>query len=80
MRFIVGKLSHEELDFLKQGEPVISKLLLIPDDYKLFHYTEGDEIEAETQEGNRILTKIRNLEILEDIDRVIVILTLERSE
>lgn len=76
MRFIVGGLSPEELHFLNQGEPVISKLLLIPEDFKLFRHKEGDEIQVETPEGNRIWTTIRNIEIVEDDYRVIVILTL----
>jgi len=80
MRFIVGKLSNEELDLISRGYPVISKLLLIPDDYRLFHYKEGDEIEAETQDGNRIWTTIRNMEIVQDDTSIVVILTLVRSE
>lgn len=76
MRFIVGKLTDEELLTLRKGEPIISKMLLIPDDFQAFHYKEGDEIEAETQEGNRILTTIRNIEIAKDEVQVIVILTL----
>lgn len=76
MRFIVGKLSDEELLTLKRGESIISKMLLIPDDYRVFHYKEGDDIEVETQEGNRIWTTIRHLEIVEDGQSVIVILTL----
>ena len=80
MRFIVGKLSKEELDLISRGYPVISKLLLIPDDYRLFHYKEGDEIEAETQDGNRIWTTIRNMEIVQDDTSIVVILTLVRSE
>lgn len=80
MRFIVGKLSNEELDLLSRGHPVISKLLLIPDDYRLFHYKDGDEIEAETQDGNRIWTTIRNMEIVQDDTSIVVILTLVKSE
>ncbi|MGC1242152.1 MAG: hypothetical protein WA874_11205 [Chryseosolibacter sp.] len=76
MRFIVGRLTDDELMILKRGDPVISKLLLIPDDYLLFHYREGDDIEVETPEGNRIWTTIRHIEIVEDDHRVIVILTL----
>lgn len=79
MRFIVGKLTEDELMTLKRGEPVISKLLLIPDDYRVFHYHEGDEIEAETHEGNRIWTTIRNIEVVGDDNSVIVILTLVRK-
>lgn len=79
MHFIV-ELSNEELDVLKRGDQVISKLLLVPDDYRIFHYKEGDEIQAETYEGHRITTQIRNLEIVEDTDRVIVILTLMKTK
>jgi hypothetical protein len=80
LRFIVGKLSDEELQTLKRGEPVISKMLLVPGDYKVFHYKEGDDIEAETQHGNRLLTTIRSIEIIEDEVRVIVILTLIQKQ
>ena len=76
MRFIIGKLSDEELLTLKRGEPLISKMLLTPQDYQVFHYREGDEIEAETQDGNRIWTVIRQMEVLEDEERIIIIFTL----
>ncbi|MEX1238735.1 MAG: hypothetical protein WEB30_03430 [Cyclobacteriaceae bacterium] len=76
MRFIVGKTHREELLTLKRGETILSKLLLTPDDYKLFHYKAGDQIEVETEEGNRIWTTIRNIEIVEDDSGVVVILTL----
>lgn len=76
MRFIIGKITDEEFQTLKNGSPVVSKMLLIPDDYKVFHYREGDSIEAETQDGNRILTIIKNMEVLEDEERVIMIFTL----
>lgn len=76
MRFIVGKLSDDELLTLKNGEPVISKLLMVPDDYKLFRYKPGDAIEAETEDGNRIWTTIQNMEIISDTYSVIAILTL----
>ena len=79
MRFVVSKLSNEELLTLKRGEAIVAKMLMIPDDYKIFHYKEGDEIEVETQEGNRIWTTIRNMEIIEDDHRAIVILTLVHS-
>ena len=79
MRFVVGKLTNEELQALRQDEPIISKMLLTPDDYRVFHYKEGDEIEAETLDGNRIWTTIKNLEIVEDGERVIIIFTLRHS-
>ena len=76
MRFIIGKLTDDELTSLKRGEAVISKMLLIPDDYRLFHYKQGDDIEAETQEGNRIWTTIQNMETVEEGEHIIVIFTL----
>ena len=55
MRFIVGKLSDEEMLTLKRGESIISKMLLIPDDYRVFHYKEGDDIEAH---GQRLSSRV----------------------
>ena len=78
MRFIVS-ITDAELLALTNGELIISKMLLIPDDYKVFHYAQGDHIEAETPEGNRIWTVIRDLEIIEDDLRPIVILTLDKQ-
>lgn len=80
MRFIIGKLTNAELEMLKSGQPIITKMLLIPEDYRLFHYKEGDDIEAETQEGHRIHTTIQNMETLEDSERVIIIFTLTANE
>ncbi len=79
MRFVIGKLTEDELNALKNGESIISKMLLVPDDYKVFHYKEGDEIEAESDDGNRIWTTIKNLEVVEDEQRIIVILTLSKT-
>jgi hypothetical protein len=76
MRFIVGKLTEEELKVLRRGESIISKLLLIPQDFPVFHYQEGDLIEAETQDGNRIWTKISSMEVVENQESVIIILSL----
>lgn len=76
MKFIVGKLTEQELRVLKNGEPVVSKLLLHPKDYRLFHYKEGDRMQAATQDGNRIWTAIKNIEVVPSDERFIVILTL----
>lgn len=76
MRFVVSNLSPEELLALKNGKAIVSKLLLVPDDYRVFHYKEGDEIEVETQEGDRLRTTIQHLEVVEEGESVIVILTL----
>lgn len=78
MRFVVGKLTDEELHSLRKGESIISKMLLLPDDFKVFRYHEGDEIEAETQDGNRLWTTIKDMEVVKDKERVIVILTLSQ--
>jgi hypothetical protein len=79
MRFIIGKLTDDEFKTLENGEPVITKMLMTPEDYRVFHYKEGNEIEAETQDGNRIWTTIANMEIVEDAERVIIIFTLIHS-
>ena len=75
MRFIVG-ITEAELLALNNGKQILSKMLLIPDDYRVFHYSQGDKIEAETPDGNRIWTVIRDMEVIEDEVRTIVILTL----
>ena len=80
MRFVFGKLTNEELRSLQNGDSIISKMLLTPDDYRAFRYREGDEIEAETQDGNRVWTTIKNIEAIEDKERVIVILTLDQKQ
>lgn len=80
MRFIVGQISDDELQALQKGLAVISKLLLVDEDYKFFRYKVGDEIEAETHDGNRIWTIIRSMEVVEDGEQVVVILTLIARE
>lgn len=79
MRFIIGKLTDEELQALRQGETIISKMLLTAEDYKVFHYAEGNEIEAETLDGNRIWTTITNMEVIEDGERIIIIFSLRHT-
>lgn len=78
MRFIVG-IHEQELLILKKGEKIISKMLLTPDDFRVFHYIEGDEIEAETPKGERIWTTIQHMEIIHDHIRPIIIFTLVHS-
>lgn len=56
MRFIICKLTDEEMQALKNGEPIISKMLLTQQDYRVFHYKGGNQNEVETQDGNRIWT------------------------
>ena len=80
MRFIIGKLTDEELNSLKKGETVISKMILIPDDYRLFHYKVGDDIEVETHDGDRIWASIQGMEIVEDAEQIIIIFSLVTSK
>lgn len=76
MRFIVGKLSEEEMAVLKNGDPLLTKMLLTPDDFLVFHYVPGQPIEAESADGDRIWTVIRHLETLEHDSHVILMFTL----
>lgn len=78
-RFVIGKITFEEFDALKKGEPIITKMLLSHEDHKVFYYKENDEIEVETQDGDRLWANITNLEIIEDEHRVIMIFTLTHS-
>lgn len=79
MRFIIGKLTDEELQALRRGETIISKMILTEEDYKVFHYEEGNEIEVETLDGNRIWTTITNMEVVEDGERIIIIFSLRHT-
>jgi hypothetical protein len=76
VRFILGEISEEEVEALNDGQTVISKMILPPDDFKLFHYKHGDAIEAETKHGNRIWCTIKHMEILKHEERVITIISL----
>jgi hypothetical protein len=76
VRFIIGELSEYEVDTLKDGQSIISKMILPPDDFTLFRYRIGDAIEAETQHGNRIWCTINHMEMLRDNERVLIIFTL----
>jgi hypothetical protein len=80
LRFVIGKLSDDEFTALEGGEPVITKMLLSHEDFRVFHYREGDEIEAESQQGNRVWTTITNIEIIKDETQVIIIFTLTHSK
>jgi hypothetical protein len=79
-RFVIGKLSDEEFQVLEDGNPIITKMLLSHEDFKVFHYAEGDEIEAESQQGNRLWTTITNMEIVKDEMQVIIIFTLTHGK
>jgi hypothetical protein len=80
LRFVIGKLSDEEFKALEDGLPIITKMLLSLEDFAVFHYREGDEIEAESQQGNRVWTTITNMEIIKDETQVIIIFTLSHGK
>ncbi len=77
--FIIGQLGNDEMESLKNGYSVISKMILAPDDYSLFHYKEGEKIQVETNDGNRLWCIIDHLEILKNEESVILIFTLSKA-
>jgi hypothetical protein len=77
--FVIG-LREDEVEALKNDEMVVSKMILLPDDYLLFKYKEGDLIEAESQTGNREWCRINQLEKVQQDDNIILIFTLEKAE
>lgn len=79
VNFIIGQLSNEELESLKNGHSIISKMIITPDDFHLFHYKEMELIQVETGDGNRLWCKINHMEILKDKERVIIIFTLAKA-
>lgn len=79
VRFVVSKLSDADVEALKEDRAIISKMILSPEDFELFHYREGDAIEVESRHGDRLWCIIFNLEVVTDKDRVILIFTLIRN-
>jgi hypothetical protein len=75
--FILGEVSEEDVLALKNNQPITCKLLLTPEDLKLFAYSLGDLIEIETRNGHRLWSTIIHQEIIENAERVIIILTLK---
>jgi hypothetical protein len=80
VRFIINELTEEEIAALKDDHTIVSKMILLPDDYKLFHYREGDTIEVQTDHGNRLWCRITNLEVVSAEDRVVLIFTLVKED
>lgn len=77
--FIIGQLPFEEFEQLKRGHTILSKMILSPDDFKLFHYNDGDQIQVETNDGDRLWCVIKHLEIVSNEERVILIFTLSQA-
>lgn len=76
INFIIGDIPDEEMEALKEGHTIITKMILAPDDFKVFHYSKGGRIQVETGHGNRLWCTIDDLEVVESNDRVILIFTL----
>jgi hypothetical protein len=77
--FIIGQLSIDEFEQLKNGYSIISKMILSPDDFRLFHYKQADKIQVETKDGLRLWCSVDHLEILKNEERVILIFTLSHA-
>jgi hypothetical protein len=77
--FVIGQITDQELESLKEGYSIISKMIIPADDYSLFNYKEGENIQIETNEGNRLWCKITHLETVKDEEQVILIFTLTRA-
>lgn len=77
INFVVG-LSEGDFELLESGFNVISKLILTRNDFDIFHYREGDPIQVETEDGNRLWCKILSLEQISEDERVLLIFTLQK--
>jgi hypothetical protein len=80
VNFIIGQISEGDFESLTEGEKVTSKMILTEEDYTLFRYKEGDEIQVETEHGNRQWCTILHLETLRENDKVLLIFTLRRRQ
>lgn len=79
VRFVISELSEFDMDDLKQGHMISSKMFLTPDDYALFKYGTGDMIEIESENGGRDWCEIHDLEKIETADGVILLFTLRAT-
>jgi hypothetical protein len=79
IRFVVGELNEEDVQSLLDGQAVISKMILSKEDYRMFHYREGDRIEVQSENGNRQWCTISNLEVIENEVGVIIILSVMKA-
>lgn len=77
INFVIGQISDGDFEMLESGYNVISKMILTRDDFDLFHYSEGDRIQVETENGNRLWCRILNLETIGEEDRILLIFTLQ---
>lgn len=80
VNFVIGEINDDEVHSLNHGYFIISKMILTPDDYKLFRYQEGGTIQVETDHGYRLWCTINHMEVIKDDERVIIIFTLVKAE
>lgn len=76
INFVISELNEAEIQTLKDGFSIVSKMILSPDDFKLFKYQPGDSIQVETGQGNRAWCTITDLEVISHQEHVIIIFTL----
>jgi hypothetical protein len=77
--FILGRISDGDFDTLEQGDIVSAKMILTDDDYALFRYNDGDSIQVETGNGNRLWCAILHLETILEKDKNLLMFTLRKS-
>lgn len=77
--FIIGQLREDEVQALKNDEVIVSKMILSKEDSMIFRYKEGDQIQVESQNGDRVWCLIHQLEKVEKEEGIIVIFTLEKA-
>lgn len=77
--FIISEIPEDDLQGLRDGYTVIAKMILVPEDEKLFQYQKGDDIQVETENGNRLWCKILDLELMKNEDHILVIFTLRQK-
>lgn len=78
--FVISALTEREVDLLNEGYEIISKMILTPEDDKLFRYEVNDRIQVETQNGRRLWCSIRQLEKVVTDERVVLMFTLVRHK
>lgn len=78
--FVIGQISEGDFDSLTAGHKVTSKMILYKEDFELFRYGEGDQIQVETDHGNRLWCTILHMETLAENEKVLLIFTLKQSE
>jgi hypothetical protein len=79
INFVIGQCSEEEINALKNEQVIVSKMILNEADYELFEYTEGENIQVETANGDRLWCTIIQLERVINDEKVILIFTLEMA-